>query len=104
MAANIELALKVIEAVEKLTGEKLPREIAYAHLISKGEIFIRFRRPKHFDSGEIIYYYGTILFRDDGEDTITALHVLDYEKVLEEAQKPNPKPFTGLIKIWPPEE
>lgn len=99
-----DLALKVIKAVERLTGEKLPREFAYARKLSKGEIFIRFRRPRHFDSGEIIYYYGTILFRDGDEDTITALHVLDYEKVLEEAQKPHPRPFTGLIRVWPPGE
>lgn len=97
-----ELALKVIEAVEKLTGARLPREIIHVGGYDK-LLFIRFRKPKHFDSGEPIYY-GVILFWDGDEDVITALEVLDYEEVLEEAKKPNPEPFKGLIKVWPLED
>lgn len=96
------LALEVIEAVERLTDMKLPRDIMEIIPDDDEGIFIRFKKPEHFDSGEPIYY-GVILFWDGDEDTITALEVLDYREVLEEAKKPNPEPFTGLIRVWPPE-
>ena len=93
-----ELALKVVEAVEKLTGEKLPREITYVS-VHEWHIFVRFREPKHFDSGDYVYH-DVIIFRDGDEDTITALEVLDYEFVLRQASVVNPPPFTGLIRIY----
>ena len=103
MAANLrELALKVIEAVEKLTGEKLPRDILEIDMYER-DIFIRFRRPRHFDSGEYVYH-DIVIFRDGDEDDITAVEVLDYDFVLREAQRPNPRPFEGLVRIWPPED
>ena len=91
-----DLALKVIEAVEELSGEKLPRNIIRVSLHDDGLLFIRFRWPKDFDSGEPVYP-SVILFRDGDGDTITALEVLDYKFVLDEIRKPPSERITAKL-------
>ena len=73
----------ILRKVERLAGAKLPKDVIEVSLEPKLNVLcIRFRKPTKSESGEPIHP-GIHMFLDGDTEEITALEIINPEKIAE---------------------
>ena len=74
---------KVLNIVERMCRVKLPSKVVEVSLLpSEGILHVRFSEPKKLELGEPLHPLVHI-YRDEDTNEITALEIIDLEKLLE---------------------
>jgi len=79
---------KLLRHVEKLCSVELPRRVIEITLVEDSMLYVKFREPQGLEVGEPLHPLIHV-FKDSESGEITALEIIDLDKLLSELKSQN---------------